>query len=130
MTIPACKAATNYHCIIIATDRLTCKCVHRNYGPLFVLFCKHELTCAPQAVFTSRHLCNYLSRGPLPFSFVLFFCDLEQSAVQLFKELSNPALDVSRAWWHNRIVVLTLMAVGPAVAEPPVGHQEECTGRE
>lgn len=44
----------------------------------------------------------------------------------MFKELSNPALDVSRAWWHNRIVVLTLMAVPPAVAEPPVGHQEEC----
>lgn len=57
--------------------------------------------------------------------FFFFFCDLEQSAVQLFKELSNPALDLSRAAQPNRIVVLTLMTIPPAVAEPPVGHQEE-----
>lgn len=62
------------------------------------------------------------------FFFVTFFCDLEQSAIQLFKELSNPALDLSRALQHNRIVVLTLMTAPPAVAEPPVGHQEECVG--
>lgn len=68
-------------------------------------------------VFTScRLLCNF---------FFFFFCDLEQSAVQLFKELSNPALDLSRAAQPNRIVVLTLMTIPPAVAEPPVGHQEE-----
>lgn len=60
--------------------------------------------------------------------YFLFFgvCDLEQSFVQLFKELSNPALDLSRASWHNRIVVLTLMTAPPAVAEPPVDHQGEC----
>lgn len=58
--------------------------------------------------------------------FLNFFCDLEQSAVQLFKELSNPALDLSRAWRRNRIVVLTLMTVpAPAVAEPPVGQRQE-----
>lgn len=58
--------------------------------------------------------------------FLIFFCDLEQSAVQLFKELSNPALDLSRAWRRNRIVVLTLMTVvPPAVAEPPVGQRQE-----
>lgn len=46
----------------------------------------------------------------------------------MFKELSNPALDLSRALRRNRIVVLTLMTAPPAVAEPPVGHQEECVG--
>lgn len=60
--------------------------------------------------------------------FFSFFCDLEQSAVQLFRELSNPALDLSRAARPNRIVVLTLMTIPPAVAEPPVGQQEECAG--
>lgn len=120
------RNSMNYYCIIIATDRLSFKCVHRDYVPSLAVFCKHTLRCTLLSpLFTSRHLCNYLSQGPLPFSFP-FFCDLEQSAVQLFKELSNPALDLSRAWWHNRIVVLTLMAVPPAVAEPPVGHQEEC----
>lgn len=54
-----------------------------------------------------------------------FFCDLEQSALQLFKELSNPGLDGSRAWLHNRILVLTLMTAPPAVTEPAVGSQEE-----
>lgn len=58
----------------------------------------------------------------------LFYRDLEQSAFQLFKELSNPALDGSRAWRHNRILVLTLMTAPPAVAEPPVGSQEEYIG--
>lgn len=58
----------------------------------------------------------------------LFYRDLEQSALQLFKELSNPALDGSRAWRHNRILVLTLMTAPPAVAEPPVGSQEEYIG--
>ncbi len=58
--------------------------------------------------------------------FFFFFGDLEQSAVQFFIELSNPALDLSRAAQPNRIVVLTLMTIPPAVAEPPVGHQEEC----
>lgn len=57
-----------------------------------------------------------------------FFCDLEQSTVQLFRELSNPPSDLSRAARPNRIVVLTLMTIPPAVAEPPVGHQEECVG--
>lgn len=75
-------------------------------------------------LFTSAHLlCNFF---PVFSFFSSFFCDLEQSAVQLFKELSNPALDLSRASWRNRIVVLTLMTAPPAVAEPPVGHQEEC----
>lgn len=46
----------------------------------------------------------------------------------MFKELSNPALDGSRAWRHNRILVLTLMTAPPAVAEPPVGSQEEYSG--
>ena len=64
------------------------------------------------------------------FFFFFFFCDLEQSTVQLFRELSNPASDLSRAAWPNRIVVLTLMTIPPAVAEPPVGHQEECVGVE
>lgn len=62
-----------------------------------------------------------LSRSSLFF----FFCDLEQSALQLFKELSNPGLDGSRAWRHNRILALTLMTAPPAVAEPAVGSQEE-----
>lgn len=62
----------------------------------------------------------------LRFFIFYVFCDLEQSAVQLFKELSNPALDLSRAWRRNRIVVLTLMtAPPPAVAEPPVGQRQE-----
>lgn len=62
-------------------------------------------------------------------SFFFFFSSfngLKQSAVQLFRELSNPALDLSRAARPNRIVVLTLMTIPPAVAEPPVGHQEKC----
>lgn len=67
-------------------------------------------------------LCNFFP------SFFSPFCDLEQSAVQLFRELSNPALDLSRAARPNRIVVLTLMTIPPAVAEPPVGHQEERVG--
>lgn len=58
-------------------------------------------------------------------SSLFFFCDLEQSALQLFKELSNPGLDGSRAWRHNRILALTLMTAPPAVAEPAVGSQEE-----
>ena len=61
-------------------------------------------------------------------NFFYFFGGLEQSTVQLFRELSNPALDLSRAAWPNRILVLTLMTIPPAVAEPPVGHQEECVG--
>lgn len=56
-------------------------------------------------------------------SVVFFFCDLEQSALQLFKELSNPGLDGSRAWRHNRILVLTPMTAPPAVAEPAVGRR-------
>lgn len=67
------------------------------------------------------------SLPPLSLAF-LFYRDLEQSALQLFKELSNPALDGSRAWRHNRILVLTLMTAPPAVAEPPVGSQEEYIG--
>lgn len=55
-----------------------------------------------------------------------FLNGLEQSAVQLFRELSNPALDLSRAARPNRIVVLTLMTIPPAVAEPPVGLHEQC----
>ena len=75
-------------------------------------------------LFTSCHLlCNFSS-----VFFFFFFCDLEQSTVQLFRELSNPASDLSRAARPNRIVVLTLMTIPPAVAEPPVGHQEECVG--
>lgn len=74
-------------------------------------------------IFTAGYLLFSLS-----LSAVFFFCDLEQSALQLFKELSNPGLDGSRAWRHNRILVLTLMTAPPAVAEPAVGWQEEYVG--
>lgn len=54
------------------------------------------------------------------------FPGLGKSAVQLFRELSNPAFDLSCAVKPNRIVVLTPMTIPPAVAEPPVGHQLKC----
>lgn len=87
---------------------------HTNkYCMYFVLPC-----CLPQVTCCAVFFCFLF--------FFFFFSDLEQSAVQLFKELSNPASDLSRASWRNRIVVLTLMTAPPAVAEPPVGHQEDC----
>lgn len=51
---------------------------------------------------------------------------VEQSAVQLFRELSNPASDLSCAAQPNRIAVLTLTTIPPAVAEPPVGGGQKC----
>lgn len=58
--------------------------------------------------------------------FLFLFPGLGKSAVQLFRELSNPAFDLSCAVKPNRIVVLTPMTIPPAVAEPPVGHQLKC----
>lgn len=89
-----------------------------NCCPVFVLFCFCALCYLPHVTCCAIF---YLF-------FFYFFGGLEQSAVQLFRELSNPALDLSRAAQPNRIVVLTLMTIPPAVAEPPVGQQEEHVG--
>lgn len=48
--------------------------------------------------------------------------------MQLFRELSNPASDLSWAAGPNRIVALTPRTMPPAVAEPSVGRQQKCAG--
>lgn len=96
---------------------------------VFLIFSLIKSSWRPSAL-SATHCCHVIYCRSLPLlslSSVFFFCDLEQSALQLFKELSNPGLDGSRAWRHNRILVLTLMTAPPAVAEPAAGWQEECT---
>lgn len=97
---------------------------------LWVHLCKNRATVQQNcwAQFLPETVClHYLPyAGVFGLFFSFSFRGLGKSAVQLFRELSNPAFDLSCAVKPNRIVVLTPMTIPPAVAEPPVGHQLKC----
>lgn len=121
-----CRRPHNYvqSCVLYISE--TCKQVNNAAGVQDILHPPTPHTPPNRSCYLPHATCCAIIFPFCISQIFFFFCDLEQSAVQLFKELSNPALDLSRAWRHNRIVVLTLMTVlPPAVAEPPVGQRQE-----